>query len=187
MGTRKATELGKKRVDTFLREIAEMGYRPNIISGLAYGIDIAAHSACIHYTLKAQAVLGHGLHMIYPASHKNIAEKIVEQGGTLLSEFPTCAQILPTNFLQRNRIVAGMSEAVLVAESPVKGGAMATARQASRIAAVSGHSGTTGRYQLGRMHSPGSSKTLPLSSKTWLIYSKFLTGPPYQPLHIKLH
>ena len=130
VGTRKATELGKKRVDTFLREIAEMGYRPNIISGLAYGIDIAAHSACIHYTLKAQAVLGHGLHMIYPASHKNIAEKIGEQGGTLLSEFPTCAQILPTNFLQRNRIVAGMSEAVLVAESPVKGGAMATARQA---------------------------------------------------------
>lgn len=130
VGTRKATELGKKRVDSFLREIAEMGYRPNIVSGLAYGIDIAAHTGCLHHGLGAQAVLGHGLHMIYPAVHKNIAEKIVEQGGALISEFPTCSQVLPTNFLQRNRIVAGMCEAVLVAESPIKGGAMATARQA---------------------------------------------------------
>lgn len=130
VGTRKATEVGKKRVDTLLQELAQMGYRPNIISGLAYGIDIAAHTACVHYGLKAQAVLGHGLHMIYPASHKNMAEKILDQGGTLISEFPTCAQVLPTNFLQRNRIVAGMSEAILVAESPIKGGAMSTARQA---------------------------------------------------------
>ena len=130
VGTRKATEMGKKRVDTLLHELAETGYHPNIISGLAYGIDITAHTACIHYGLKAQAVLGHGLHMVYPASHKNMAEKILEQGGALISEFPTCAQILPTNFLQRNRIVAGMSEAILVAESPIKGGAMSTARQA---------------------------------------------------------
>ena len=130
VGTRKATEVGKKRVDTLLHELAGAGYHPNIISGLAYGIDITAHTACVHYGLKAQAVLGHGLHMVYPASHKNMAEKILEQGGALISEFPTCAQILPTNFLQRNRIVAGMSEAILVAESPVKGGAMSTARQA---------------------------------------------------------
>ena len=130
VGTRKASEMGKKRVDVLLQEIAQMGYQPKIISGLAYGIDIAAHTACTHYGLKAQAVLGHGLHMIYPASHKNIAEKILTQGGALISEFPTCAQILPINFLQRNRIIAGMSEAVLVAESPIKGGAMATARQA---------------------------------------------------------
>ena len=130
VGTRKATELGKTRVGNILQQLADMGYRPNIISGLAYGIDIAAHSACLHHRLRAQAVLGHGLHMIYPAAHKNIAEKILEQGGTLLSEFPTCAPIDATNFLQRNRIVAGMSEAVLVAESPVKGGAMSTARQA---------------------------------------------------------
>lgn len=130
VGTRKATEPGKNRVENTLRQLADAGYRPNIISGLAYGIDIAAHSACLRHTLRAQAVLGHGLHMIYPAPHKNIAEKILEQGGTLLSEFPTCAPIHPTNFLQRNRIVAGMSEVVLVAESPVKGGAMSTARQA---------------------------------------------------------
>ena len=130
VGTRKATELGKTRVGNILQQLADMGYRPNIISGLAYGIDIAAHSACLRLGLRAQAVVGHGLHMVYPASHKNIAEKILAQGGTLLSEFPTCAPIHPTNFLQRNRIVAGMSEAILVAESPIKGGAMSTARQA---------------------------------------------------------
>ena len=130
VGTRKATDLGKARVENILQQLADMGFRPTVISGLAYGIDIAAHSACLRHGLRAQAVLGHGLHMIYPAPHKNIADKILEQGGTLLSEFPTCAPIHPTNFLQRNRIVAGMSEAILVAESPVKGGAMSTARQA---------------------------------------------------------
>ena len=57
VGTRKATEMGKKRVDTLLHELAETGYHPNIISGLAYGIDITAHTACMHYGLKAQAVL----------------------------------------------------------------------------------------------------------------------------------
>ena len=62
---------GKKRVDTLLHELAGAGYHPNIISGLAYGIDITAHTACVHYGLKAQAVLGHGLHMVYPASQKH--------------------------------------------------------------------------------------------------------------------
>lgn len=75
VGTRKATEMGKKRVDTLLHELAETGYHPNIISGLAYGIDITAHTACMHYGLKAQAVLGHGLHMVYPASHKKYGRK----------------------------------------------------------------------------------------------------------------
>lgn len=130
VGTRKASERGKAKVESLLQQLSEMGYHPNIISGLAYGIDITAHIACIHHGLRAQAILGHGLHMIYPAPHKNIAEKIVEQGGALISEYPTCARITPANFLQRNRIIAGMSEAVLVAESSVKGGAMSTARQA---------------------------------------------------------
>jgi len=130
VGTRKATERGKNRVDSLIKGFVEKGLTPSIISGLAYGIDVAAHNACLRYGLKTYAVLGHGLNMIYPAPHKNTAEKIVAQGGGLISEFPCCAKVLPINFLQRNRIVAGMSAATLVAESPVKGGAMATARQA---------------------------------------------------------
>lgn len=130
VGTRKASERCKNRVDFIIEQIAGMGYRPLVISGLAYGIDIAAHKACLRYDLVTRAVMGHGLHMVYPSRHKEIADRIISQGGALISEFPTCTPILPINFLQRNRIIAGMSEAVLVAESAVKGGAMATARQA---------------------------------------------------------
>ena len=130
VGTRKASERCKSRVDSFLKQIAEMHYDPIIISGLAFGIDVAAHQAALHHGLVTRAVMGHGLHMVYPSQHRHIAEKIIAQGGCLISEYPTTTAILPVNFLQRNRIVAGMSEAVLIAESATKGGAMATARQA---------------------------------------------------------
>ncbi|MDR2131621.1 MAG: DNA-processing protein DprA, partial [Odoribacteraceae bacterium] len=130
VGTRKASERCKARVDSFLKQIAEMYYTPIVVSGLAYGIDVSAHQAALKYGLLTWAVMGHGLHTIYPALHRSIAEKIVAQGGCLISEYPSSAPILPSNFLQRNRIIAGISEAVLVAESAIKGGAMATARQA---------------------------------------------------------
>lgn len=130
VGTRKASERCKNRIDFIIEQIAGMGYSPVIVSGLAYGIDITAHKACLRHNLITRAVLGHGLHMVYPARHQEIANKIISQAGALISEFPSCAPVLPINFLQRNRIIAGMSEAVLVAESAIKGGAMATARQA---------------------------------------------------------
>lgn len=129
VGTRKATEMGKKRVDSLLHDWPTQAITPTLSAGWLTGlISPPTRHACI--TANAQAVLGHGLHMVYPASHKNMAEKMLEQAGALISEFPTCAQVLPTNFLQRNRIVAGMSEATLVAESPVQRRAMSTARQA---------------------------------------------------------
>ncbi|MFR7812901.1 MAG: DNA-processing protein DprA, partial [Butyricimonas faecihominis] len=128
-GNPQATEMGKKRVDTLLHELAETGYHLNIISGLAYGIDITAHTACIHYGLKHRPFSGTA-YTWFILPHTKYGRKFWNKGGALISEFPTCAQILPTNFLQRNRIVAGMSEAILVAESPIKGGAMSTARQA---------------------------------------------------------
>lgn len=128
VGTRKASEHCKARVGSILNELKEMGHRPVIVSGLAYGIDAAGHRASLSCLFKTYAVLGHGLHMIYPASHKNLAEQIVAQGGALISEFPCSARILPVNFLQRNRIIAGLCHAVLIAESAEKGGAMATAR-----------------------------------------------------------
>lgn len=130
VGTRKASERCKSRVESIIKRIAEMNYQPVIISGLAYGIDITAHQAALRHQLKTVAVLGHGLNLIYPAAHKSIAEKILAQEGCLISEFPSQTKILPINFLQRNRIVAGMSEATLIAESAARGGAMATARQA---------------------------------------------------------
>lgn len=131
VGTRKASERMKKKVETWIGQLAQEGHTPEIVSGLAYGIDAAAHAAALHNGLTTIAVLGHGLHTVYPAPHRHYAERIVERGGALVSEFPTQAAIRPQNFLQRNRIVAGMCEATLVAESPVKGGAMATARLAA--------------------------------------------------------
>lgn len=130
VGTRKASDRCKARVESIVRQLSEMNYSPVIISGLAYGIDVTAHQAALRHKLTTQAVLGHGLNMIYPATHKGVAEKIIQQKGCLISEFPSSARILPINFLQRNRIIAGMSEAILIAESAAKGGAMATARQA---------------------------------------------------------
>lgn len=130
VGTRKASERCKNRIDHLVRELAESQAPLLIVSGLAYGIDISAHRASIKYGLKTYAVLGHGLNLIYPVSHRQTAEKILEAGGALLSEFPCSSTIRPVNFLQRNRIIAGLSHATLVAESAEKGGAMATARMA---------------------------------------------------------
>lgn len=130
VGTRKASEHCRSRVGQIIQELHD--YCPSIIivSGLAFGIDITAHQACLKYHLPTFAVLGHGLNTIYPASHKSIAEKLISEGGALISEFPCQAKILPINFLQRNRIIAGLCQATLVAESAEKGGAMATARLA---------------------------------------------------------
>ena len=105
-----------------------MGHCPVVVSGLAYGIDAAAHRASLREGLRTVAVLGHGLHIVYPAAHRQLAERIVGEGGALVSEYPCTVAVHPGNFLRRNRIVAGMCQATLVAESAVKGGAMATAR-----------------------------------------------------------
>ena len=131
VGTRHASPRCQAKVESIVEELQGFGSCLSIVSGLAYGIDASAHRASLKYGLRTDAVLGHGLHMIYPASHKNLAENILENGGALISEFPCSATILRSNFLQRNRIVAGMSRATLIAESAEKGGAMATARIAS--------------------------------------------------------
>lgn len=128
VGTRHASDRCKARVNTVVSDLQAMGCTPIIVSGLAYGIDAAAHRASLQCGLRTFAVLGHGLHMIYPASHKNLAQNILDSGGTLLTEFPCTARTHPSNFLKRNRIIAGLCHATLIAESAEKGGAMSTAR-----------------------------------------------------------
>lgn len=128
VGTRHASERYKNLVYTIVKELAQIQQPPVIVSGLAFGIDASAHRASLKYNLKTHAVLGHGLHMIYPASHKNLAGNILESEGALISEFPCTANTHPGNFLRRNRIIAGLCHTTLVVESAIKGGAMATAR-----------------------------------------------------------
>ena len=128
VGTRHASSRYQKKVETIIEELSHIDPRIIIVSGLAYGIDASAHRACLKHGLATFAVLGHGLHMIYPASHKKMADHILQSEGMLISEFPCSAKIFPTNFLRRNRIIAGLCHATLIAESAQKGGAMATAR-----------------------------------------------------------
>ncbi|HVA98058.1 MAG TPA: DNA-processing protein DprA [Bacteroidia bacterium] len=124
VGTRKATDYGKKICEEFVQELA--AYNVLIVSGLAYGIDAYAHKAALANNLETVGVFAHGLDRIYPAIHKNIADKMILQGG-LLTEFPS--ETIPNreNFPSRNRIVAGMADAVLVIESAKGGGSLITA------------------------------------------------------------
>lgn len=128
VGTRKATDYGRQLCDQLIE-----GLVPNhvlIISGLAYGIDTAAHRAALKYGFPTVGVLGHGLDRIYPYANKALAERMTHQGG-LLTEFPSGTIPDRENFPRRNRIVAGMVDALVVVESGMKGGALITADIAS--------------------------------------------------------
>ncbi|HWB62171.1 MAG TPA: DNA-processing protein DprA [Chitinophagales bacterium] len=128
VGTRRATDYGKEFTKKLVADLA--GHDVLIISGLAYGIDVAAHSAALDNNLNTVGVLAHGLNTIYPQQHKGIAKKMVQQGG-LLTEYTSADEMSPHNFPQRNRIVAGLCDALIVVESGEKGGAIITANIAN--------------------------------------------------------
>jgi len=127
VGTRHATEYGRKIVDQLISVLAERGFRILIVSGLAYGIDIQSHKAALRTGLPTVAVLGHGLETVYPSLHTAIAREMVENSGGLVTDFLSNSTIDRTNFLRRNRIIAGLSDATIVVESAKKGGALVTA------------------------------------------------------------
>ncbi|MBN2520459.1 MAG: DNA-processing protein DprA [Bacteroidales bacterium] len=126
VGTRNATAYGKEVCEKLVKELAEKNYEVLIISGLAYGIDVASHKAALKYGYNTVGVLAHGLCQIYPSAHKNIAKKMLEQGG-LVTEFLHFETPERPNFVKRNRIIAGLADATIVIESGVKGGALITA------------------------------------------------------------
>ena len=128
VGTRHATHYGIDFTIRLVNELAEKLDNLVIISGLAYGIDAAAHKAALDANVPTVGVLAHGLNMIYPADHRGLAAKMVEKDGALVTEYTTAARVHRSNFLARNRIVAALSDALVVVESDFKGGAMATAR-----------------------------------------------------------
>ena len=124
VGTRKSTPFGKSFTDKLVKDLAP--YNPVIVSGLAHGIDGAAHKAALKYGLKTIAVFAHGLDRVYPAAHANLAQTITTN-GCLLSDYLSETTPLPQNFASRNRIVAGLSDATIVVESAAKGGSLITA------------------------------------------------------------
>jgi DNA processing protein len=98
-----------------------------VVSGLAYGIDICAHRNALQQGYDTVAVLAHGLDQIYPPRHRDTAVEMVKHGG-LLTEYVSQTEALPNNFRQRNRIVAGISDATVLIESAIKGGGLITCR-----------------------------------------------------------
>ena len=129
VGTRRATDYGKQFCADFLRDLAVLCPDVLVVSGLAYGIDIHAHQAALANHLPTVAVLAHGLDRIYPYVHRKTAIDMLAQGG-LLTEFLTGTNPDKHNFVSRNRIVAGMSDATIVVESAAKGGSLITAELA---------------------------------------------------------
>lgn len=130
VGTRRPTERGKELTETLVRELNEQLDRITIISGGAYGIDITAHRAALKNDVPTIIIPAHGLDRIYPYQHRQEAVAALEKGG-LLTEFLSGTEPIASNFVQRNRIVAGLADAVVVVESKERGGSLITARMAS--------------------------------------------------------
>ena len=130
VGTRKATETGKENCRKLITDLGSALPSAVIVSGLAYGIDICAHKAAIESGLPTIGVIGHGLDRIYPEVHRPTAVKMV-QDGALLTEYLSQTNPDKPNFVQRNRIIAGLCDAIVVVESGIKGGALITAEIAN--------------------------------------------------------
>lgn len=128
VGTREITPYGIAFCKELIADLAV--FNPIIVSGFAYGVDIVAHQAAMEHNLQTIGVLAHGLNQIYPKTHKKYVAKM-EQNGGFLTEFWSNSNPERENFVKRNRIVAGMSEATIVIESAEKGGSLITAIMAN--------------------------------------------------------
>lgn len=131
VGTRHGTAYGADFTRRLVADLASALDDVLVVSGLAFGIDIAAHRAALDAGVATAAVLAHGFNTIYPADHRNEAREIARGGGFLATEYRSCDTIHRGNFLARNRLIAGLADVTVVVESDVKGGAMVTARLAS--------------------------------------------------------
>ncbi|WP_158211869.1 DNA-processing protein DprA [Robiginitalea sediminis] len=142
VGTRRMTAYGRMVCDSFISGLAPMDVQ--IISGFAYGVDICAHLKAAALGLETVACVAHGLDRVYPRAHQRYKDQILERGG-FLSEFPMGTLPHPGLFRRRNRVIAGLTPATLVVESPEKGGSLITADLAfgydRQVFAVPGRAG----------------------------------------------
>ena len=126
IGTRHCTTYGADFIRRFIHDLKALCPEVLVVSGLAYGVDINAHQQALAVGYETVGVVAHGLDYLYPAAHKDVAREMVNHGG-LLTEFMTCTNADKGNFVRRNRIVAGMSDACILVESAAHGGGMITA------------------------------------------------------------
>ena len=127
VGTRHATPHGIETTNRIVKDLAQKLDNLVIISGLAYGIDVAAHKAALENNIPTVAVSAVPLNSIYPADHRGIAVNILKAGGSIITEYSTSHDVHRANFLARNRIIAGLADVTIVVESDVKGGSLVTA------------------------------------------------------------
>lgn len=169
VGTRQVTSHGVEFCRNLIAEIAPLN--PIIVSGFAYGVDIVAHQAAMENDLQTIGILAHGLNQMYPASHKKYCKKMEEKGG-FMTEFWSSSNPDKENFVKRNRIVAGMTEATIVIESAERGGSLITAMLANDynrdVFAVPGR--TTDKFSLGCNNLIKTQKANLLTSAADLIY-----------------
>ncbi|MWB93765.1 DNA-protecting protein DprA [Flavobacterium sp. GA093] len=170
VGTRQITSYGTEFCKKLIEDLAPLD--PVIVSGFAYGVDIVAHQLAMENGLQTIGVLAHGLNQIYPKTHKKYMAKIEENGG-FITEFWSSTNPDKENFVRRNRIVAGMTEATIVIESADKGGSLITANLANDynrdVFAVPGR--VTDKYSQGCNNLIKTQKAYVLSSAADLIYN----------------
>lgn len=169
VGTRQITSYGTDFCRKLIEDLAPLD--PVIVSGFAYGVDITAHQIAMENNLQTIGVLAHGLNQIYPKTHKKYVAKMEENGG-FITEFWSSSNPDKENFVRRNRIVAGMTEATIVIESADKGGSLITANLANDynrdVFAVPGR--VTDKYSQGCNDLIKTQKASVLSSAADLIY-----------------
>ncbi len=191
VGTRKPTEYGIKTCNKLIKDLTSQNVL--IVSGLAYGIDACSHKAALKNNLKTIGVLAHGLDIIYPSLNKSLAEKMVENGG-LITEFISKTKMDPAFFPRRNRIIAGLADAVIVIESGIKGGSLITANIANSysrdVFAVPGKNDD--KYSVGCNHLIKINKAALFQSAEDVIYimgwekNKEKNAPAQRELFVKL-
>ena len=169
VGTRNITSYGTAFCEKLIEELASLNVV--IVSGYAYGVDITAHKAAMKHRLQTVACLAHGLNTIYPAAHSKYCEAMEENGG-FITDFSSQSPFDRKNFLSRNRIIAGLSQATVVVESGLKGGSLVTADIAfsynREVFAVPGR--TTDPYSMGCNELIRNGKATLLTSAKDLIY-----------------
>lgn len=126
VGTRNLSAYGEQVTYDLASELARAGFP--IVSGLAFGVDAVAHQAALDAGGQTVAVMAGGLDRIYPASHRQLAKRILAQGGAIVSEYVAGSETFKSNFVARNRIVSGLCIGTIVVESGAKGGSMFTAK-----------------------------------------------------------
>lgn len=130
VGTRNMTSYGSRFIQDFFEQTQSCHY--SSVSGLALGVDKEVHEQSIHHQIPTVAVLAHGFHLLYPAKNRKLSEKILQEGGALLTEFNSLRKPDRENFIQRNRIIAGISPSTIVVETAFGGGSISTATFANQ-------------------------------------------------------